>query len=157
MIQNGVTRLAAAAVVAGAVLAGAPAARATSFGPRVGVSIDPDQVHAGLQFHAASLTPHLAFVPGFDFGAGDDVITVSGNMDFKYVFGPGPGRWRPYAGGGPGIFFAEADGDANDTDVGLNVFGGMQTPTRSGLFFGEMRLGLVQQPDVRFTVGWLFH
>lgn len=131
-------------------------ASAGGFGPRFGVTIDPDQLHAGMQFHAVEITPQLAFLPGFDVGAGDDAIGVSGNFDFKYVFAQGPQRWRPYLGAGPGIFFLDADGHESQTDVGVNFFGGMQTPTRSGLFFTEMRLGLVYEPDVKLTVGWMF-
>lgn len=134
----------------------ANAACAGGFGPRFGVTIGPDQLHGGMQFQAAQITPQLAFVPGFDIGAGDDAIGVSGNFDFKYVFSQGPQRWRPYLGGGPGIFFLDADRQESDTDVGLNFFGGMQTPTHSGLFFAEMRLGLVSAPDVKFSFGWMF-
>ena len=129
---------------------------ASDFGPRFGVTINPDQIHAGMQFHAAQITPQLAFIPGFDVGAGDNAIGIAGNMDFKYVFTPGPRHWRPYLGAGPGIFFLDTDGQQSQTDVGVNFFGGMQTPTRSGLFFAEMRLGLVAEPDVKFTAGWMF-
>jgi hypothetical protein len=149
------TTLAAIAFIS-LVAIGASSAAASGFGPRFGVTIDPDQVHAGLQFHAARITPHWSFVPGFDVGVGDDAIGVSGNFDFKYVFGQGPARWRPFLGGGPGIFFLDEDGDDSETDAGVNFLGGMQTPTRSGLFFAEMRLGLIQEPDVKFTVGWMF-
>ncbi len=126
------------------------------WGPRFGLTIDPDQVHAGMQFQAAQITPHVTFLPSFDLGAGDNMITVAGNMDFKYVFSQGPSHWRPYLGGGPGIFFVDVDNHDSNTDVGINLVGGMQTPTQSGLFFGEMRLGLVDEADVKFTVGWMF-
>jgi hypothetical protein len=129
---------------------------AAGFGPRFGLTIDPDQVHAGMQFHVGNLTPHLAFVPGFEVGVGDEIIGVAGNMDFLYYFGRGPARWRPYLGGGPGIFFWDADGYDSNTEVGVNFVGGMRTPTRSGAFFGEMRLGLIDSPDIKFTVGWMF-
>jgi len=131
-------------------------ASASGFGPRFGVTIEPDQLHAGMQFQAAQITPQLAFLPGFDVGAGDNAIGISGNMDFKYTFSQGPERWRPYLGAGPGIFFLDADGHDSATDVGVNFFGGMQTPTHSGLFFAEMRLGLISEPDVKFTFGWMF-
>lgn len=144
------------AIAAALIVLTVSSASATGFGPRFGVTIDPDQLHGGMQFHAAQITPQLAFVPGFDVGAGDDAIGVSGNFDFKYVFSQGPQRWRPYLGAGPGIFFLDADGHDSQTDVGVNFFGGMQTPTGSGLFFTEMRLGLVSEPDVKFTFGWMF-
>lgn len=143
-------------IAAATIALAASSAYATGFGPHFGVTIGPDQLHGGLQFHAAQITPQLAFLPGFDVGAGDDAIGVAGNFDFKYVFSQGPQRWRPYLGAGPGIFFLDTDGHDSETDVGVNFFGGMQTPTHSGLFFTEMRLGLVSVPDVKFTFGWMF-
>jgi hypothetical protein len=133
----------------------APTAGASGFGPRFGLTIDPDQVHGGLQFHVGNLSPHVSFVPSFEVGVGDELIGVAGNMDFFYTFG-GRSSWRPYLGGGPGIFFWDADGYDSQTDVGVNLVGGMRTRTRSGSFFGELRLGLIDEPDVKFTIGWMF-
>jgi len=135
----------------------AASASAAGFGPRFGLTLGPDQVHAGFQFHAAQLARHASFVPSFDVGAGDDAITVAANMDFKYVFVQRTAHWHPYLGGGPGLFFVDVDRQSSQTDVGMNFFAGLQTPTRSGLFFGEMRLGLVDAPDAKFTIGWMFH
>jgi hypothetical protein len=132
-----------------------PAAGA-EVGPRMGLSIDPDQVHAGLVVRAAELTRHFAFQPSFDLGVGDALVGVAANMDFEYVFTQGRGHWSPYLGGGPGLFFWNSTrGDASNTEVGMNFFGGLQEPTRSGSFFGEMRLGLMNNPQIKFTVGWL--
>lgn len=149
-------RLVAAAAVIALVAVAQPVG-AAGFGPRFGLTIDPDQVHAGMQFHVGNLSPHVSFVPSFEVGVGDQVLGVAGNMDFLYTFGRGPTTWRPYLGGGPGIFFWDADGYDSQTDVGVNLVGGMRTRTRSGAFFGEMRLGLMDSPDIKFTVGWMFH
>ena len=149
-------RLSFAVTTAVLVFALARPAGAAGFGPRFGLSIDPDQVHGGLTFHVADLSRQVWFVPSFEVGAGDDILGVAGNMDFFYVFRQSAGHWRPYLGGGPGIFFWDADGYDSQTDVGMNFVGGMRTLTRSGAFFGEMRLGLVDAPDVKFTIGWMF-
>jgi len=137
------------------VLAAVPVG-AAGLGPRVGLSIDPDQVHAGLHVHAAELSRNVAFDPSFDLGAGDDILLFAANFDFKYVFAKGMDRWRPFLGGGPGLFVSNYDGSGSNTDVGVSFVGGMQTATRRGYFFGEMRLGLVDSPDVKFTAGWIF-
>jgi len=150
------SRFVRAVIVIVAGLANVQPAVAAGFGPHVGLTIDPDQVHGGMQFHVANLTPQVWFVPGFDVGVGDDLVVVAGNMDFLYVFRQGPAQWRPYLGGGPAIFFVDADNSDSDTEVGLNFVGGMRTATRSGAFFGEMRLGLIDAPDIKFTVGWMF-
>ena len=133
----------------------ASSAAAGGVGPRVGLTGDPDQVHVGLAVYAARLAPSLGFVPSFDFGVGNDVVLFSGNFDFKYVFAV-KSSWRPYLGGGPALHFLNRDNAGDDTEVGLGVVGGMQTATRSGAFFTELRLGLADSPDFKFTVGWLF-
>jgi hypothetical protein len=82
-------------------------------------------------------------------------VLFSVNFDFKYVFATRT-RWRPYAGAGPALHVLNRDNADDNTEVGLGLIGGLQTPTRSGAFFGEMRLGLVDSPDFKFTVGWAF-
>jgi len=133
----------------------ATSAAASGIGPRVGLTGDPDQVHFGLAIDAVRLAPGLGFVPSFDFGVGNDVVLISGNFDFKYVFAI-QSSWRPYLGGGPALHFVNVDNAGDDTEVGLGIVGGMQTATRSGAFFTELRLGMVDSPDFKFTVGWLF-
>jgi hypothetical protein len=155
--NNRITRgLRAGILVAATIIAFAQPVAAIEFGPRVGLTIDPDQVHGGMQFRVADLTPRVWFVPNFEIGAGDDIITVAGNMDFFYVFGRTMQRWRPYLGGGPGVFFYDFDEGDGETEVGLNLVGGFRTRLSSSAFFGEMRLGLIDAPDIRFTVGWMF-
>jgi hypothetical protein len=136
-------------------LAAASSVAAGGIGPRLGLTGDPDQVHVGLHVHAGDLAPNLAFVPSFDVGIGDETVLFSVNFDFKYVFATRT-RWRPYAGAGPALHVLNRDNADDNTEVGLGLIGGLQTPTRSGAFFGEMRLGLVDSPDFKFTVGWAF-
>jgi len=132
------------------------AARADGLGPRVGLTADPDQVHFGLHLPTLTMAPNLGFMASFEAGVGDDSTLLAANLDFKYVFDAHAGSWRPYAGAGPAMYVFNSDYD-DDVEVGAGVFGGMQTPTRAGAFFGEMRVGLVDSPDVKFTVGWMFH
>jgi hypothetical protein len=133
----------------------ASSAAAGGVGPRVGLTGDPDQVHFGLAIDAFRLAPNFGFAPSFDVGVGNDITLFSGNFDFKYVF-PVRSSWRPYIGGGPALHFVNIDNSNDDTQAGLAFIGGMQTATRSGAFFTELRLGLVDSPDFKFTVGWLF-
>ena len=114
--MNGVSLLLVAVV---ACVTAVPAS-AAGLGPRIGLSIDPDQVHAGLHIHAAELSRNVAFDPSFDIGAGDDILLFAGNFDFKYVFSSRVDRWRPYLGGGPGLFVVSYDGDESNTDVGVS-------------------------------------
>ena len=131
-----------------------------AWGPRMGVTVNPDQVHGGLQVNAVQMTHRLSFMPSFEVGAGDQLISAGANMDLKYVFTQVRSSWRPYAGGGPSVTFYNSTVDRTNSgstsDVGVGVFGGLQTPTRSGYFFTEMRLGIIDGPDLKFTVGWQF-
>ena len=74
-------------------------------GTRLGVTVDPDQVHFGIQVHAADATPRMAFMPSFEVGVGDNLVGFAGNFDLKYAFASRAEGWRPYLGAGPGIFF----------------------------------------------------
>jgi hypothetical protein len=127
-------------------------------GPRVGVSIDPDQFVFGGQLIIGELAPDLTFDPSLEFGFGDNVTVIAMNLDMHYHFTVEGSAWRPYAGAGLGLAFIEVDeGGGSDTEVGLNLVGGAGVPTQSGnRFFGELRLGLGDIPEVKLIAGWNF-
>jgi hypothetical protein len=140
-------------IVLALVTLAAPATAAT-IGPRLGLGVDPDQVHAGLGVNAGYLAPGLNFRPSLDLGVGDDLFGVAGNMDFQYTFSEGVGSWSPFIGGGPALhYFNETDGNDSDTNIGASLFGGLQT---GGNFYSEARVGFADSPDFKFTVGWMF-
>ena len=150
------TRLVAGVAMA-AVLTWAAVGAADGFGPRLGLTSDPDQVHFGLHMPTLPLANRFGFMASFEAGVGENTTLFSANMDFKYIFATRAGNWRPYAGGGPALHLLDRDNVDDSMEVGMGFFGGMQTPTSSGAFFGEMRLGLVDSPDIKFTVGWMFN
>jgi len=155
-VWKAIKSCAAFAVVAASL--GLPsAAGADGFGPRVGLTGDPDQVHMGLHLPTLRMTPNLGFMPSFEAGIGEETTLFSANMDFKYAFNTQAGNWRPYLGAGPALHLLNHDDFDDELEVGVGIFGGMQTATRGGAFFGEMRLGLVDSPDFKFTVGWMFN
>ena len=139
---------------------GAASPAFASWGPRFGLTVNPDQVHGGLQVHAADITRHLSFMPSFEVGAGNQHFSAGANMDLKYVFTQVRSSWHPYAGGGPTVTLLKSSltnsKSGSTTDVSAGVFGGLQTRTRSGYFFTEMRLGMMDGPGMKFTVGWQF-
>jgi len=120
----------------------------TSFGPRVGVSIDPDQIVLGGQLSVAEFAPDWSFDPSIELGLGDDVTVVAFNLDAFYHLRMKGSEWRPYVGGGLGVAFSSWDAppgvrDHSDTDVGLNLVGGFSLPAGSGdHWFAEMRFGI---------------
>jgi hypothetical protein len=125
-------------------------------GVRGGVSIDPDQVYFGGHYETDALVDRLHFRPNLEVGIGDDVVTTAINFEFVYKF-PSRSAWRLYAGGGPAINFYSYDddgrGDGTDTDGGFNFLIGAEQ--RSGLFF-ELKIGVIDSPDLKFGVGWTF-
>ena len=136
----------------------------TAFGPRIGVSLDPDQLVLGGQLEMGELAPDLTFVPNLELGFGDDITTIQLNGDVHYHFLVSGSAWRPYVGGGIGVAFYSIDlppgfsGDDSFTEVGLNIIGGAIVPTQSGSrFFTELKLGIADLPEVKILVGWNFN
>jgi hypothetical protein len=150
-------------VLAGWLAASAPcpAAAKVGVGPRVGVTMDPDQIHFGLHLDAGNFSPRVRFQPNLEVGIGDDRTLFAFNFEAAYRFRENWDVWTPYAGGGVGInvvnFDDDIGGDDSDTDVGLNLLGGIEKGTGGGdRFFLELKLGLVDSPDFKITVGWTF-
>lgn len=149
----------AALLAPGAALAQGPP---TAFGPRLGLSIDPDQLVLGGQMMVGDLAPDVTFNPSLEFGFGDDATVIALNIDGQYHFRVQGSAWRPYAGFGLGINFIEIDlpsppGDRSDTEVGANLIVGAGVPTRSNnRFFTEIRFGLGDIPELKIMAGWLF-
>lgn len=130
-------------------------------GPRVGFSTGPDQLVFGGQLIIGEIAPDLTFDPSLEFGFGDHATIIAANFDLHYHFVVSGSAWRPYAGGGLSLNFIEIDrgfgNDLSDTEVGGSLIVGAGVPTQSGnRFFGEMKLGLGDVPDLKVMVGWNF-
>jgi hypothetical protein len=152
-----------AVVVTLLIFAAAPAwaQRSAGFhgwGPRGGVTINPDQVHFGVHFDMGDLAKRLMLIPNVELGFGDNVTVLTPAFEVDYRFYDNWGSWNPYVGGGVGPVFAWYDGGASNTDFGLTVQGGIarQLSSKPGFMFIEMKVGLADYPDVKFTVGWNF-
>src|SRR5262245_15568784 len=121
-------------------------------GPRVGFSIDPDQIVFGGQLIIGELAPQLTFDPSLEFGFGDGFTVIAANFDLHYHFIVQNSSWRPYAGGGIGLNFIERDSndplaDNSNSEIGGNLVLGAGVPTSAGnRFFAEMKFGLGDIP-----------
>jgi opacity protein-like surface antigen len=139
----------------------AGAAEVGTYGPRIGFSSGPDQIVFGGQYAVAEVADHLTFDPNLELGFGDDATIIAFNLDLHYEFQTNT-TWRPYAGAGIGISFVSFDApppanDESDTDVGGALIIGAEAPPRgNGRFFGELKLGLGDIPDLKLMVGWNF-
>ncbi len=119
----------------------------TGAGPRVGLSIQPDQLVVGGQL-SMTVAPDWSVDPSLELGFGDGQSDLAINFDGYYHLRLAESDWRPYVGGGIAINNASVDRpaperDFSDTELGLNAVLGFTAPSTGGhLWFAEMRLGL---------------
>ncbi|MDF1545912.1 MAG: hypothetical protein P1R58_12530 [bacterium] len=128
-------------------------------GPRVGVTLNPDQVHFGGHIDFGDIAPNLMMLPNVEIGFGDDLTTVAPSFELDYRFRSDWGVWTPYLGGGLGpIFYSWKHGNSS-SDFGAYMQFGIgkgSAGNQSGHFFIEGKLGLGDAPDFKATVGWTF-
>jgi hypothetical protein len=155
-MRSFVTGLLAAVVVC--VLGAAPVEAQTHVGIRAGVSADPDQFFFGGHIETRPLIERLTFRPNVELGIGDDLTVFTGNLEFVYSV-PLRQPWRVYFGAGPAlvVFSRDDDGPGNDDNDGagggFNILLGAQ---HSGGLFGELKIGLVDSPELKVTIGYAF-
>jgi hypothetical protein len=140
------------------------------WGPRVGVSSDPDQVVGGAHFDLGEFTRNLRFQPSVELGIGDDLMSFYGNAVTAYYF-PVKGSVTPYAGAQltawlfdfddePGPNDNGFDDDFDDgfnAEIGLAALGGIETRFKSGTrFLAELQVELTHHPEIKVMVGWTF-
>jgi hypothetical protein len=131
------------------------------WGPRVGLSLNPDQVHFGAHLDFGNFAKHIRFQPNVEMGFGDHVKLFTLNAEAAYRFSSHWDVWTPYLGGGLGANIASVDvGNSSDstTDLGVNVLGGIEKGLSNGdRFFVEGKFSLNDVPDAKITVGWTFY
>lgn len=136
----------------------APVQAQGGVGIRAGVSADPDQFFVGLHYETEPMFDRLRFRPNAEIGFGDDLTLLALNAEFAYWLPVKSRQWGVYAGGGPAmnIYFFDEGGPGrgeDDTEVepGLNFLFGVQH--QKG-FFTELKIGAIDSPDFKFTVGY---
>lgn len=131
------------------------------WGPRLGISINPDQFYFGGHLDIGNLARHVRFQPNAELGFGDHVKLFTLNAEAAYRFYSAWNVWTPYVGGGIGMNFKTVDlprgGHDSTTDLGINVLGGIERGLASGdRFFIEAKFSLDDVPDAKFGIGWTF-
>ena len=132
------------------------------WGPRIGLSDDPDQVVIGAQFNLGELIDNLRFQPDVQLGFGDDQTTIYATAAAYYRFKV-DGNFTPYAGGGIGLGFVDRDlpatSSADDTEfeIGLKATGGIEWFLKNNkAIFVELSLGFSDIHDAQVVLGWMF-
>jgi hypothetical protein len=130
------------------------------WGPRVGVTVNPDQIHFGAHADFGPMAQHVRFQPSMEMGLGDNLTVLALNGDLAYRFSSRWDAWTPYLGGGASVFFVGDDNglmDGTNTEAGLAALGGIEKGMSSGSrFFLEGKVGFLDAPDFKVTAGWSF-
>ena len=131
-----------------------------NYAARTGISFSPDQFNAGIQAQLGTVSK-LKIRPAVDLGLGNGVRILSVGGDLLYQFSGT--RWRPYAGGGPGLNVVDVTNGVGEADgmtaklVAHGVTGLTWVPRRSRRsYFVEGRLGVGDTPTVRLVLGTSF-
>jgi hypothetical protein len=127
----------------------------TGFGLRAGVSADPDQFHFGAHFASDPFIDKLTFRPNLEIGVGSHVTTLAANFEFAYKIPIPKSQLSAYIGAGPAlnVYRFSAPRSNTDTGGGFNVLIGLEH--RRGLF-GEIKVGALDSPEFKFTIGYTF-
>ena len=131
------------------------------WGPRLGLTSDPDQVHFGVHLDFGNFSEHVRFQPNFELGVGNDMTVGALNFEAAYRFDSRWEAWAPYVGGGVGLNFIDRNDrfrDDVETETGLNALFGIERGLSDGdRFFTELKFGLTNSPDFKLTSGWTFY
>ena len=146
----------AAFVVALIVMAPTSASAQSGFGVRAGVTASPDQFHFGMHYDTGRIFDQLSFRPNLEIGVGSSVTTAAVNVEFAWWFPIKHQPWSVYVGGGPAlnVYHHDPNNDGvgeTDAKPGFNLLIG--AAHRRGLF-AEAKVGLIDSPDFKFTVGY---
>ena len=128
-----------------------PAAAQNGPGVRAGLSASPDQFFIGGHYVTQPLVDRLRFQPNVEAGFGSDSTLVAFNVEVGFWMRLNP-DWQVYVGGGPAMNVYSSDRhDGSDVAPGFNVLAGVRR--RGGLFF-ELKVGVLDSPDVKLAVGY---
>ena len=127
-------------------------------GFRAGASVDPDQFYFGGHLEVGPVVEQLWFRPNVEVGIGNDRTLVGINGELTYWFPLARRAWDLYVGGGPAVNVIRFDEDrvrGGDTEVegGFNILLGF---AHHGGFFGELKVGALNSPEVKLGVGYTF-
>ncbi|MDZ4802231.1 MAG: hypothetical protein SGI92_29075 [Bryobacteraceae bacterium] len=136
-------------------------------GVRTGLALDPELVLLGAHAQIATgLSSNVIFRPNIEFAFGELSTLFALNFEalYRLPVSSRQARWGAYAGAGPGVNFVKqgltrkdrnVDFDDLDTDVSLNIFGGIQN--RNGMFM-ELKTSVYADPapSLRVIVGFNF-
>lgn len=141
-----------AALVAGASGTAEAQTSRVHLGPRVAYNFDLEDFAIGAQL-GVPIATRLEFYPSFDYYFVDPGSAWGLNADLKYRFAGESLDWL-YVGGG--LNFTGVDNGNDDTNVGLNLIGGVETLRGWVHPFGEFRATISDGSFIQLAVGLNF-
>lgn len=136
----------------------AQGAPSTPIGVRMGVTSwnSITQVHLGAHTDLGEIAPNVALLPNFEVGIGDDHTVLAFNGDLVYRFTElVSSPWGLYGGGCLSFLVVDGPGDGSETDLGISLVTGMTYLAPNGhTSMMELRFGVMDSPDFKFTVGY---
>ena len=128
-------------------------------GFRAGASVDPDQFYFGGHLELGPVVEQLWFRPNIEVGIGNNRTLVALNGEFAYWLGFPRNEWSLYVGAGPAVNIIRFDQDnfprRDNTEVegGFNILLGL---AHDDGFFGELKVGALNSPEVKIGIGYTF-
>lgn len=143
-----------------AILVMLPSAASADFsyyGTHMGFARGAHQMVVGGQLQYNGIAPRVAFVPGLDYGFGDQRSVLTLNTDFHANLTYDT-TWQPYVGAGVSMdVWSKSDGVGREQDPlrpGGQLIMGIATYNRGGRFFSELKLGVRDSPEMKLLAGW---
>jgi len=126
-------------------------------GLRAGFGSGPDQFHIGAHAFTGEIFSGVDLTPNVEIGFGSNTTTIAFNGDFTYSFTElTTPPWGFYAGGELGLIFSDYTFGSN-TNLGLSAVGGLTKAFDNGhTGLVELKLGLLDSPDLKITAGYTF-
>jgi hypothetical protein len=107
----------------------------------------------GASYELGPITDRVWLQPNGAIGLGNEITTLAANFDVMYrLWEPRRGPWRFDVGGGPALNHYSV-ADHADTEAGFNLVGAL---VHGSGWITELRLGFVDSPDLRFSLGYRF-
>jgi hypothetical protein len=129
-------------------------------GPRVGyTSWDGiQQMHFGAHAKTGDLFPNVELTPGIEMGFGDDVTLITLNGDLVYRFTElSTDPWGFNAGGSLSLNYIDHKLSDGNLDLGFSGLIGVTRKLGNGNeLLAEIRLGILDSPDFKATIGYTF-
>jgi hypothetical protein len=125
------------------------------WGPRAGMTVNPDQFHIGAHILIGSSASPVIFQPNIEIGFGDNVTLVTINGDVLYTFRSTSSLWRPALGGEIGFTSTSFKHGGSNSDLSLSILGQISKRLTNGNeILLEAKIGVADAPDFKATVGY---